>query len=182
MNSLPNILSLSRIPMGLIVVVCYSNTNSTFYLLTIFVLFLSIISDFLDGKLARALGCSSKKGYILDGLGDRVVYISCFLAFLSIGQMSSLIAWLLIIKEICLYATRLIEDCWQGEEGIARKFSLIYAFCVRLLIFVHLVITANQIWPNYIDILLVYDLLPFITMTTIFSSYIQLFIILRRVL
>ena len=71
--SLPNILSLSRIAMApfALLAAFYREENLFFLLFT-----LMLISDVLDGYLARKLHQCTKVGSKLDSIGDYVTYIS----------------------------------------------------------------------------------------------------------
>jgi len=71
--SIPNIISLSRIAMApfALLAAYYDNENLFFILFT-----LMLVSDVLDGYIARKLHQCTKIGTKLDSVGDYVTYIS----------------------------------------------------------------------------------------------------------
>src|SRR4051794_3655654 len=90
---LPHALSVSRIPISLVIVAIYdqhSLRRSTVCLLLILVI---IATDILDGLIARKYSLQSKFGYLLDGLGDRAFHVSCVLILAMTGILLLPLAW-----------------------------------------------------------------------------------------
>lgn len=73
--SLPNLLSLSRIPLAFLVVASFDSNWKYFFC------GLAILSDFLDGYLAKKLNQTSKLGAILDPATDRIFVLTIVIAF-----------------------------------------------------------------------------------------------------
>ena len=96
--TIPNILSLSRIAMApFLLVAAYYGSELLFF--TFFSLML--ISDVLDGYLARKLHQCSKIGTKLDSIGDYVTYLSV--------PFATWWLWPEIIRTECLYITAIIS-------------------------------------------------------------------------
>ncbi|QCB51222.1 CDP-alcohol phosphatidyltransferase family protein [Rhodococcus sp. PAMC28707] len=72
------------------------------------VLLLSGATDWLDGKLARALDQSSQLGAILDPLVDRLSVVSALAAFVARGIIPWWVAAILIGRDVVLAGTLLI--------------------------------------------------------------------------
>lgn len=90
-NKLPHIITLTRIvlaPAFFFSVLDLSTLNS------ILIFFLTIITDGLDGYVARKLKATSSKGAYLDVVADFIWILAAFSAFALIGLYP---AWLLII-------------------------------------------------------------------------------------
>lgn len=68
-----NTLTLIRIPLTILFIILFINNNITLELL---VLFLILLTDFIDGKLSRKLNASSKFGGILDVYCD-LFFVLC---------------------------------------------------------------------------------------------------------
>lgn len=135
-----NLLSISRIPASLAVLVVYQPSSLHHVVATIGIWLIVIISDLLDGKIARKYGISSELGYILDGLGDRAFHIAAYLVFLGQGLISNPLAWLLIIREISQYAVRLTEINWHSKQSSTDRFiTRLYTTIVHALFFVTVV-------------------------------------------
>jgi phosphatidylglycerophosphate synthase len=92
-----------------------------------------MVSDFFDGKLARKYSLESKVGYVLDGFADRTVHVSVFLLFVINGILNPIIAWLLISRDICVYALRLVQTEWHEEmPRFEETFNKIYVAVVQI--------------------------------------------------
>ncbi|ORI19539.1 CDP-diacylglycerol--glycerol-3-phosphate 3-phosphatidyltransferase [Rhodococcus sp. 1163] len=72
------------------------------------VLLLSGATDWLDGKLARALDQSSQLGALLDPLVDRLSVVSALAAFVARGIIPWWVAAILIGRDVVLAGTLLI--------------------------------------------------------------------------
>ncbi|MCZ4079905.1 CDP-alcohol phosphatidyltransferase family protein [Rhodococcus sp. H36-A4] len=72
------------------------------------VLLLSGATDWLDGKLARALDQSSQLGALLDPLVDRLSVVSALAAFVARGIVPWWVAAILIGRDVVLAGTLLI--------------------------------------------------------------------------
>jgi len=131
-KSLPNLLSISRIPCAILVIVLFSEREKWRFEAAITVIAIALATDFLDGALARRFGLASKHGYILDGLGDRAMYIAIALAFLVQQEIGIIAAWLLIFREMAIYATRLLSSGWFEANRSVRFLSRLHAGLLRM--------------------------------------------------
>ncbi|HEY2175111.1 MAG TPA: CDP-alcohol phosphatidyltransferase family protein [Mycobacteriales bacterium] len=103
------------------------------------VLALSGISDYLDGKIARALGQTSQLGVLLDPAADRLYVLATLVAF----AVRGLIPWWLVailvgrdlILGLCLPVLRRhgYGPLQVHYLGKAATFNLLYAFPFLLL-------------------------------------------------
>ena len=105
----------------------------------IFVLAIAGISDYADGKIARAFNQSSKLGAMLDPAVDRL-YIAATLIALTVRDVIPLCILLLLIARDLLLATTLPSLYKIGHGpmevtflGKAATFNLLYAFPFLLL-------------------------------------------------
>lgn len=125
-------LSLSRIPLAIIFTMLYSETDRRLYLCGMATIFTALATDLLDGFLARRYKLSSQMGYILDGLGDRAVYIAVILTIGRTNQMEILVIWLVVFREILVYAVRLLSPEWFDYTPATRVLSKSHAVAFRL--------------------------------------------------
>jgi phosphatidylglycerophosphate synthase len=131
-HNLPNYLSLSRIPIAATFLVLFDDRDITRFGCSLGLLALAALTDFLDGRLARAFRLSSRTGYFIDGLGDKAVYIAILLVIYREDANQYILPWLLILREIVLYALRVIEPVSSDTLRELRKLSLAYALLIRL--------------------------------------------------
>jgi phosphatidylglycerophosphate synthase len=106
-RSIVNAISLSRVGLALLFVVCYQ--RRAFFLYASFALWVVALStDLLDGYLARRWRVASSYGRYWDSMGDKSFYAAVIIAFNAQGFLSPLISWALIVREVALYVTRIL--------------------------------------------------------------------------
>ena len=88
-------LSLSRIPLTLLFLIFNQNK-----IVSIIILFLVILTDILDGYMARKNKISSKFGALIDPLADKVFVVSALLLFLYLNKITLLEFFILVIRDI----------------------------------------------------------------------------------
>lgn len=131
-KSLPNLLSLSRIPCAILVIIVYSETERWRFEAAIAVILFALATDFIDGAVARKFGLNSKHGYVLDGLGDRAMYVALWLTFLVHQKIGLIATWLLIFREVAIYAARLFSNRWFEANKSVRFLSRLHAGLLRV--------------------------------------------------
>jgi cardiolipin synthase len=105
----------------------------------IVVLALSGVTDWADGKLARALGQSSKLGALLDPAADRLYIVATLVAFVLRDVIPLWVVLVLLGRELVLGVTLLAlrRAGWPPLQvhylGKAATFLLLYAFPMLLL-------------------------------------------------
>ena len=105
----------------------------------IIVLALAGVTDWADGKLARALGQSSRLGALLDPAADRLYIVATLVAFVIRDVVPLWVVVVLLGRELVLGVTLLVlrRDGWPPLQvhylGKAATFLLLYAFPLLLL-------------------------------------------------
>jgi phosphatidylglycerophosphate synthase len=127
----PNILSASRIPAAAVFVLVYSPATSRTYWIGVGCLAFALITDFLDGRIARAWGVCSNFGCFLDGLCDKTVYSAILIVIAREAPEMAPLCWFLILREILLYAVRSLDRINLQTHLKFRSTSLLYAFLIR---------------------------------------------------
>jgi cardiolipin synthase len=133
MFTIPNLISLLRgfgVPLFLWVYLGLHSQNWA-----VLILMLGGISDYLDGKLARALNQTSKLGEKLDPAIDRLYLLAILLAFAYKDVMPIWVVALLIGRDLTLGAIlaikrRVLQVTYLGK---AATFNLLYALPMLLL-------------------------------------------------
>jgi phosphatidylglycerophosphate synthase len=126
----PNILSLSRVPLGFVFLICFSATDVFKFFISLCILGAAFATDFIDGRLARRWRVQTRTGYYLDGLGDKTLYAALLLVIAREDRSQLLIAWSLIVRELILYAMRLVDNNVDTNIGRLKPFSWCYAFSI----------------------------------------------------
>lgn len=129
---IPNLLSLSRIPLALIFCLV-PNT-----LLRLIIVLLALVSDCLDGYLARKNNCVSKLGVILDPIGDKVFAYSTLLIFFLEKKISLIGGFAFISRDLALIIFTLyliLMQKWQSYQISAFILGKIFTSFQFLLMF-----------------------------------------------
>lgn len=134
--TIPNVLSMLRLVGVPVFLWAILNSHDT---LALVVLMASGISDYLDGKIARKFGLTSKLGAVLDPVADRLYILSTLLGL----AWREIIPWWLVVvllaREVFLTVLLLIARTKGLREmpvhfvGKAATFNLLYAFPLLLL-------------------------------------------------
>lgn len=110
--NLPNLLSISRVPILFIIVLLLYLPAGTGGATLAFCFFLvGAFTDFLDGWVARKRNLVSDLGKFLDALTDKIFTLGLFIAFLSIGilpAMTLLLVLLILTRELLITGLRLV--------------------------------------------------------------------------
>ncbi|MDY9923620.1 CDP-alcohol phosphatidyltransferase family protein [Methanobacterium sp.] len=142
----------------------YAFLNDLF-LVSLFILILSGITDVLDGYVARKMGTSSNKGAYLDVTADFALIVICFLAYIIKGWYDPLILVLIIAMFLLFVATSGLEKPVYDPLG---KYLGAY---LMLMIFISL------IFPEIVLRQVLLILLILICLTSVLT---RLFFFMRR--
>ncbi|RBY78820.1 CDP-alcohol phosphatidyltransferase family protein [Geodermatophilus sp. TF02-6] len=103
------------------------------------VLAVSGVTDWADGRLARALGQSSRLGALLDPAADRLYVVATLVAFVLRDVVPLWVVAVLVGREVVLGAALLVLRRYGYPPlqvhylGKAATFTLLYAFPLLLL-------------------------------------------------
>lgn len=92
------------------------------------------ITDHLDGWVARRNNAVSLNGWLFDSVSDRSFYIAAILAFEREYGVADIVVWAFVLREICLYATRVTMGDFKKRLSRARFYALVHAGLIRLVI------------------------------------------------
>ena len=152
--NLPNKLTVSRF--GLTVVFLWALFSSLKYndTLALFFFCLAGVTDFLDGRIARARGLITNFGILMDPLADKIMTCSAFIAFVESTHMRpdapvKLGAWMVVIivsRELAITGLRLLaasKNILLSAERYGKHKTISQITAIIAL----LVVDACQEWP-----------------------------------
>lgn len=140
-----DIVSLSRIPLALLFVALYRAEPGFGLFACIAIALLAQLSDHIDGLLARRSGGPSVRGWLFDSVSDRAFYIGALLAFARELGLNEVLIWAFTLREIALYAFRVLTGEFEAVWPRFRAFALCHAGMVRLAIAFGCIIPLNII-------------------------------------
>lgn len=143
--NLPNILTLSRLGLALILFYLISEAN---WLAALTVFICAAITDWLDGYLARRQGLTSVFGRNLDPLVDKVLVCGAFIFLLPIPE-SALSAWMVTVvvaRELIVTGLRSFFESRGVAFGadMMGKIKMVLQCATLIVIFIALASTAEQ--------------------------------------
>jgi phosphatidylglycerophosphate synthase len=130
--AVPSALSLSRLPLGMGFLLLYDTSSKARFLAAVLLAILALLTDVLDGRLARRWSVASETGALIDGLGDKAFYIAVYLVVGRVSTVPALLLWSLIFREVALYGLRSIDPESYTNTRQLRWASLTYAAVIRL--------------------------------------------------
>ena len=152
--NIPNLLTLLRILLIPIFILCYYLPNAWGYLITTGIFVFACITDWLDGYLARRLGQESRFGAFLDPVADKlIVVVALILLVQSYGTaLLSIPAVIIISREIIISALREIMAKYGSSKYVAVAFvGKVKTFLQMTSIAVLLSQPHMVDWSNYIS-------------------------------
>ena len=106
MQSLPNVLSASRMAATILVFILVLVNQPWAFLLATLLFFLASATDFFDGYLARRYRVVSQIGIFLDLTADKVFVSAILVALVQIGLVPAWIVFIIITREFLVTGLR----------------------------------------------------------------------------
>ncbi|HET6613095.1 MAG TPA: CDP-diacylglycerol--glycerol-3-phosphate 3-phosphatidyltransferase [Kofleriaceae bacterium] len=146
-TDLPNVITLARIAMIPLVLVCIDNYSPKLSALSAVIFMVAAASDALDGFLARRLGLVTVVGKFLDPLADKLIVLSVLVMLVGKGRAPAWLVVALMARELAITGLRAIasQEGYVIAAGAAGKTKtgfqligivfLLVHFPYRILIF-----------------------------------------------
>ncbi|MCH8012188.1 MAG: CDP-diacylglycerol--glycerol-3-phosphate 3-phosphatidyltransferase [Candidatus Marinimicrobia bacterium] len=105
---LPNILTIGRIVLTPVFILCLFYEAPWAKPIALFVFIIAAITDAVDGHLARKHGLVTKTGAFLDPLADKILVSSAFISFAIMGKIPFWMAGLIIFRDLFITGLRMV--------------------------------------------------------------------------
>jgi cardiolipin synthase (CMP-forming) len=117
--TLPNVISLARIPLAVAAIVAYAQGAR---LAAQILMMASFLTDALDGAVARMTGTTSEWGRILDPMADKVVFAVFAIAFARFGVIPWWLVFALVGRDVLIASGGLLH---MGRIGDVPSSNLL---------------------------------------------------------
>ena len=118
--NLPNVLTVLRIMLVPVVVVALLGNTPAGDVLAAVVFALASLTDFVDGRLARARGSITTFGKLMDPLADKLLIIAALLSLVSLNRLEAWVAMVIITRELAVTVLRL----GATQAGVVMEASM----------------------------------------------------------
>jgi phosphatidylglycerophosphate synthase len=173
-----NRISLIRIGLAVVFISCFRSVPGSLLTASVLAAIAAQLTDHLDGYIARKYPSSGVVGWVFDSVSDRAFYIAALLAFERELFLSEIIVWGFVLREIALYAIRVVVGDFETILHGFRKLTLVHAFLVRIGIAAGCLIPYSFVPPEIRAVLL--NVLPLIFFFVTVFGFINLYLLLRK--
>lgn len=171
MKTIPNILSIFRICLVPVFVLCFVFDTNEIKWFAVIVFVIANASDILDGYIARRYNAQSRIGRILDPLGDKLIVFSALVCIAVARTELIWVACVYFVKEALMgIGGYLIEKREVSEFPSSNRLGktatvVLFIVCVATLIFTNF---PGIIYTVMFSIAVLFSLLAFINYLYIF--------------
>jgi CDP-diacylglycerol---glycerol-3-phosphate 3-phosphatidyltransferase len=148
--NLPNVLTVLRIMLVPVVVVALLGNTPAGDVLAAVVFALASLTDFIDGRLARARGSITTFGKLMDPLADKLLIIAALLSLVSLNRLAAWVAMVIITRELAVTVLRL----GATQAGVVMEASMFGKVKTCMQIAAILAVIAVQGKPLWVSLLL----------------------------
>lgn len=141
MKLLPNILTVIRILMTPLFVLCLLEDGWQLYAVLIFGM--ASLTDWYDGYLARRYGLTSDWGKFLDPLADKILVLSAFFSFVYLGIVKLWMVMVIVLRDFIITGLR-SYNMRRGKPMITNLLAKTKTFTQMTMIVVILLFIALQ--------------------------------------
>lgn len=166
--NLPNILTLSRIVLAVVLVFLLEQGSAMGNILAVVVFSMAALTDYYDGYFAKKQGLVSDFGKIMDPIADKILLLSTFGVLAHIGMIDWWMFIVIAVREITVTVSRLYVMRTKGQVLAAERAGKIKTVTQIIAVSVILLyLTAQQsafcsswfynvqnLWRMLIDVLM----------------------------
>ena len=176
MMTLPNILTIFRILLTPVFILCLFAEFDNAQLCALFIFIVASITDAYDGYYARKNDMVTDTGIFLDPLADKILVSSAFISFAVMGLIDFWMVTLIIFRDLFVTGLRVI----MSRKGFNMMTSQIAksktSVQISIIIFTLTIVSLKGInWfivTDYLTFVKEYELVYYLTMVTVlFTLY-----------
>lgn len=156
-QQIPNSLSLLRIALAPLLCFFFLRERT---ILSLGILFLAALTDFLDGFLARQWGCVSTLGSLLDPIADKVFILTALGTMAYKAWVPSWFFWIVLCRDIMLLIAGFVALTYNLQIDLSPSFVSKCNTALLFLLFTLIMMQFSHLWV----------LLWVIAFTTVFTG------------
>ncbi|MFA6636858.1 MAG: CDP-diacylglycerol--glycerol-3-phosphate 3-phosphatidyltransferase [Candidatus Omnitrophota bacterium] len=105
--NLPNKITVSRMVLTVFFLMCLFSAGVGAKVLALGIFTLAAFTDYIDGRIAKKNNITSDFGRIMDPVADKILTLSAFISFASMGIVPEKIVVIIILREVLVTSFRL---------------------------------------------------------------------------
>jgi phosphatidylglycerophosphate synthase len=149
-----------RTSMGVLVMIAFDPKSFVATAICLAAFIAGLLSDQVDGWIARKYSCPSVAGYLQDSVSDKLFHIGCLLGLIPFFGGVALVLWVTCSREIGILAIRVVTNDVGSSLVRFKKQSIAYAAALRLGIGSALVFSLTAKGnPSKIELIWLYGIL-----------------------
>ncbi|NSW83128.1 MAG: CDP-diacylglycerol--glycerol-3-phosphate 3-phosphatidyltransferase [Syntrophothermus sp.] len=145
--SIANVLTILRIAMIPALIILFYRDTSDGYMLQAFVFLLAVLTDGIDGFIARKYKQVTVLGTFLDPLADKLLIMAAFVCLVELHKIPAWIVIIIIAREFAVTGLRAIKAA-EGAVIPANRWGKVKTVTQILAI---LVVILHPQWRTYIS-------------------------------
>jgi len=174
--NLPNQLTVARLGLALLLVVCLTISFTGNYLVALGLFIAATVTDYYDGAIARRRGLVTDFGTLMDPLADKILTVSAFICL--IPDIPAWIVILVVAREFLITGLRLLassQNVILPAERLGKHktgWQMAAVICYLLFLGVEQVfplLKEYQVWTAGFAII-AYTILTIMTVLTLYSG------------
>ncbi len=172
-HHIPNILTILRICLTPVFIYFLFWGAGDRYAVALFIFIIAGLTDLYDGYLARRLQVESTLGKILDPIADKILILSAFISFVTMGLVYAWMVALIILRDLLITAIRFLleyRDMPMATSSRAKGKTAIQVTII-ILILSYLSLKSYQVYwiTDFVESL--HIILIFMFFTVLFTVY-----------
>lgn len=136
--NLPNILTMLRIALIPVFMVCASVENRAAQIAGVVIFVVACLTDFVDGKIARKYHLITNFGKFMDPMADKLLVMAAMMIFVADGTIPAWAAVVILTREFAISSLRMIAasdgtviaaNIWGKAKTMSTMIVLIFLLC-----------------------------------------------------
>ena len=170
---IPNFLTILRICLTPVFIYFLFWGSADRYAVALFIFILAGLTDIYDGHLARRFQVESTLGKILDPIADKILVLSAFISFVTMGLVYAWMVGLIILRDLIITAIRFLLEYRGMPMSTSKQAKGKTAVQVTIIILIlgYLTLKSYQVYwvTDFVENL--YLILIFMFLTVLFTVY-----------
>jgi CDP-diacylglycerol--glycerol-3-phosphate 3-phosphatidyltransferase len=143
--NLPNVLTVIRILLVPVVVAALLSESDNGDLLAAIVFAVASLTDWVDGRLARARNSITTFGKLMDPIADKLLVVAALVSLVSLGRLAAWVAMVIIARELAVTMSRMAAT-GQGVVISANRWGKAKTVLQVATIFLLIAVSGSPAW------------------------------------